>query len=50
MISELNKIKHNLGTNISIPILLGGADFNNDIKNKIHKLSIKFIRDSGRKI
>ena len=48
--AELNNIKNNLGNNISIPLLLGGGDFSDEIKNKIHKCLIKFIKDSGRKI
>ena len=50
MKAELNNIKNNLGNNISIPLLLGGGDFSDEIKNKIHKCLIKFIKDSGRKI
>ena len=43
--SELNKIKQNLGNNISIPLLLGGGNFEDKIKNKIQKCLIKFIGD-----
>ena len=48
--TELNKIKHNLGNNISVPQLLGGGNFDDNIKNKIHKCLIKFIGASGKKL
>ena len=48
--SNLNKIKNNLGNNLSIPFLLGGGNFNDETKNKIHKCLIIFIRGCGRKI
>ena len=47
--TELNKIKHDLGNDISVPLLLGGGNFDDTIKNKIHKCLIEFIGDSGRK-
>ena len=47
--TELNKIKYNLGNNISVPLLLGGGNFDDIVKNKIHKSLIKFIGDSGRR-
>ena len=48
--TELNKIKHTLGNNISVPLLLGGGNFDDNVKNKIHKCLIKFIKETGRKI
>ena len=48
--NDLNKIKLNLGNNLSVPLLLGGGDFDDDIKSKIHKCLVNFIKGSCRKI
>ena len=50
LINDLNKIKHNLGNSLSIPLLLGGGDFDDNIKNNIHRCLINFVRGSYRKI